>query len=304
MRRLPPDAIFPAGRVEHRVGVLRTRAGVQLRAIETGPLTGPAVVLIHGWGSSAYTFRYALPALAAAGLRAIALDLPGHGFSDKPRDPAAYRLDALAHTLLDGIAALGCASVAVVGHSMGATIAARCAAGAGPRVDHLVLLAPVGLGHVRDAAVGRLLTPAWTIPLLPIVARRLAVTIALRFAFLTTAEARSGLVAFSGADVDQYWAPSRDPGFTRALRHLIHEFPWRLSDANWLREIACPTLVIAGRGDRLVDPAGAAAFARAIPGAELLLIAGAGHAVAEQAPEPVDAAIVRFLTTPVRRRPQ
>ncbi len=298
MRRLPPEAIFPAGRPEHRVRILRTRSGAQLRAVETGPVTGTAVVLVHGWGASAYTFRHALPALASAGCRAIALDLPGHGLSDKPLDLAAYRLDPLVQSVLDGIDALGCARVALVGHSMGATIVARAAALAGSRVDRLVLLAPVGLGRVRDAAIGRLLTPAWALPLLPLLARRLAVVIALRFAFSTAARPRTTLATVSDADVDEYWAPSGCPGFTTALRHLIHAFPWRLTDARWLREIACPTLVIAGRGDRLVDPASAAAFARTIPGAQLELVPDAGHAVAEQAPEAVDAALVRYLTIP------
>jgi pimeloyl-ACP methyl ester carboxylesterase len=301
--RLPPEAIFPAGRPEYRVRFVRVGTGVQLRAVETGPRTGPPVVLVHGWGASAYTFRHALPALASAGCRAIALDLPGHGLSDKPRDPATYRLDALAQSVLDGIDALACASVALVGHSMGATIAARTAARPGSPVERLVLLAPVGLGRVRDAAIGRLLTPAWAIPLLPLFAQRLAVVIALRFAFSTADGSRAVLAHASNDDIDQYWAPSRYPGYTAALRHLIHEFPWRLPDERWLREIACPALVIAGRGDRLVDPAGAAAFARAIPGADLQIIPGAGHAVAEQAPEVVDAAVVRFLTTPARRRP-
>jgi pimeloyl-ACP methyl ester carboxylesterase len=236
--------------------------------------------------------------VAAAGYRAIGLDLLGHGLSDKPPVGALYGLDALAEQVLEIARALGPAPITLVGHSLGATVSARAAFLDAPRIARLVLLAPVGLGRVRDAAIGRLLTPAWLTPVLPLLARRVVVVVALRFAFSTSARSRAGLRPFTDADVAEYWATARLPGFTTAMRQLIHVFPWRLRDPAWLGAIRCGTLVVVGTGDRLVDPAGADAYARAIPRAELHRIVGAGHALAEQAPGPVGAALLAFLTSP------
>src|SRR5262245_21743309 len=56
--------------------------GVRLRIAEMGK--GPLVLLVHGWPESWYSWRHQLPALAAAGYRAVAPDMRGYGKSDKP----------------------------------------------------------------------------------------------------------------------------------------------------------------------------------------------------------------------------
>jgi len=57
-----------------------------------GPADGPLVVLLHGFPESWVTWRHQLPALAAAGFRAVAPDLRGYGASDKPRGVGQYRI--------------------------------------------------------------------------------------------------------------------------------------------------------------------------------------------------------------------
>lgn len=67
-----------------KVEVGASRSPAEVFAVEYGPRDGSeTVVLIHGFGSSSFSFRRLLPALAAKGLRAVAIDLPGSGFSDK-----------------------------------------------------------------------------------------------------------------------------------------------------------------------------------------------------------------------------
>ena len=61
----------------------------RIHLVEQG--TGPLVLLVHGFPESWYSWRHQLPALAAAGYRAVALDVRGYGRSSKPADPAAYR---------------------------------------------------------------------------------------------------------------------------------------------------------------------------------------------------------------------
>ncbi|KAJ6806240.1 protein AUXIN RESPONSE 4 isoform X1 [Iris pallida] len=61
------------------------------------------VLLLHGLGSSSFSFRRVLPALAGAGLRAVAVDLPGSGFSDRPPAARSWLLDTLAQMRENGV---------------------------------------------------------------------------------------------------------------------------------------------------------------------------------------------------------
>lgn len=58
--------------------------GLRMHYVDEGPADGPVVLLLHGEPSWSYLYRFMIPPLAAAGLRAIAPDLPGFGRSDKP----------------------------------------------------------------------------------------------------------------------------------------------------------------------------------------------------------------------------
>jgi pimeloyl-ACP methyl ester carboxylesterase len=295
-RALVPPVIFPAGHPGYTVRMIATRTGHELRAIEIGDSQAPAVVCAHGWGCSVYTYRHLLPAIAAAGYRAIAFDLLGHGLSDKPNIPALYQLDALTDQLFDLLDVIGVESVRLVGHSLGGEIVARAAALAPSRVLRLALVAPVGLGPVRLAALGRALTPAWISPALRVPVPRFAVTIALSLAFSASGESAAVEPRFTADDIDQYWAPTQLPGFTVAMRHLVHVFPWRLHDTEWLQGIATPTVVVVGTADRLVDPRSAVEYARAIPHALLRRVEGAGHAVTGRTLSQIDAEVLAFVT--------
>jgi pimeloyl-ACP methyl ester carboxylesterase len=293
---MPPD-LFPAGHPGYTVRMVATRTGHELRAIEIGDPGRPAVVCLHGWGCSVYTYRHLLPALAAGGFRAIAFDLLGHGLSDKPDIPALYQLDALTDQLFDLLDAIGVESVRLVGHSLGGEIVARAAALAPSRVLRLALVAPVGLGPVRLATLGRLLTPAWISPALRVRVPRFAVTIALSLAFSASGESTAAEPRFTAEDIDQYWAPTQLPGFTVAMRHLVHVFPWRLHDTQWLRGIVAPTVVVLGTADRLVDPRSAVEYALAIPHAALRRVEGAGHAVTGRTLSQIDAELLAFVAS-------
>src|ERR1700741_3749821 len=96
---LSPGEMFPAGEPAYRVSFARLESGIKIRVVERGEPAAPPIVLVHGWGCSAYVFRYNMPALADAGFRAIAFDLKGHGLSDKPQGAAEYTIDALVEHL-------------------------------------------------------------------------------------------------------------------------------------------------------------------------------------------------------------
>src|SRR5262245_34190186 len=95
--------------------------GLRLHAVEAG--TGPLVALLHRFPECWYSYRRQLAPLAAAGFRAVALDLRGYGRSDKPGDPHAYDQVAIAGDVVGAIEALGAQAAVVVGHDFGAVTA-------------------------------------------------------------------------------------------------------------------------------------------------------------------------------------
>ncbi|MEU0278692.1 alpha/beta hydrolase [Streptomyces sp. NPDC006195] len=99
--------------------------GGRIHLVEQG--TGPLVLLIHGFPESWYSWRHQLPVLAAAGFRAVAVDVRGYGRSSKPQDIEAYRMLAHVADNVGVVRALGEETAVVIGHDWGSTIAAHTA---------------------------------------------------------------------------------------------------------------------------------------------------------------------------------
>jgi pimeloyl-ACP methyl ester carboxylesterase len=107
------------------MGECFTVGAVRLHVVEQGE--GPLVLLVHGFPESAYSWRRQLPVLAAAGYRAVALDVRGYGRSSHPADVAAYRMTELVADNVGLVHALGAETAAIVGHDWGSPIAAHSA---------------------------------------------------------------------------------------------------------------------------------------------------------------------------------
>lgn len=283
--------MYPAGVAGVTSRRLTLRSGLGVRVIESGPPGGDCVVLLHGWGCSAYLFHAVLPVLTGGGLRVMVPDLKGHGLSDKPLDRAGYDVRAMTAHTVEILDALELERTALVGHSMGGAIALRLALDHPERIRSLVALNPVGLGHVRIVGPARALSPRWVAPVIPYLVPRWAVALVMHLTFT-----RDGRV--SGRDVDQYWAPSQFREFPLAAWHLIHAFEWDCWAPDGfaaLRRLERPPLIITGENDRLVrmrDTERAACEANA---AELLVLDGVGHVSPEEAPDIVAREILRVV---------
>jgi pimeloyl-ACP methyl ester carboxylesterase len=95
--------------------------GISIHYVEQG--SGPLVVLCHGFPESWYSWRHQLPAIAAAGFRAVALDMRGYGGTSKPQAISAYSLSYLVGDVIGAIAALGEKQAVVMGHDWGGPVA-------------------------------------------------------------------------------------------------------------------------------------------------------------------------------------
>ncbi len=118
-------------------GEARLANGMRLRYAEQGPRNREAVLMLHGWSDSWFSFSRVLPMLPPE-LRVIAPDQRGHGESDRPQD--GYTMEAFARDALALMDSLGIARATVVGHSMGSFVAQYVAALAPECVSHLVLV--------------------------------------------------------------------------------------------------------------------------------------------------------------------
>jgi pimeloyl-ACP methyl ester carboxylesterase len=124
---------------------MRTRVvevdGFTWNIAEAGAADRPAVVLCHGFPGLGYSYRHQVTALAAAGYRAIAPDMPGYGGTDRPVSIGEYTNAAVADRLVRLLDGLGIERAVLVGHDFGAPATWTVALRHRSRVAGLVLLA-------------------------------------------------------------------------------------------------------------------------------------------------------------------
>ena len=260
--------------------------GVRVRVLESGPAQGAAVLLVHGWGACVYSWDAIIPALAAAGLRVVAFDLPGFGLSDKPVGSTHYTTEALAQFVMGLMTALGIGRASLAGHSMGAAVALRVARTNPEIVQRLIVISPVGLAHAPLVSPLRWVSPRLLDRIMPAIMTRGLFRLILRIAF-----GRGGRP--TTRDVDQYWAPTQFDEYAWAVRACAHAFDWSPVNPDDLSHLGMPVLAIEGARDRLVF--GMRSRVHAVPRARVVVIPGGGHIVVQDSSELVIAEVLRFL---------
>jgi pyruvate dehydrogenase E2 component (dihydrolipoamide acetyltransferase) len=223
---------------------------------------GDAVVLLHGFGGDLGNWLFTTPALTAEHT-VYALDLPGHGGSAK--DVGAGDVAALADAVERFLGSQSLERVHLVGHSLGGLVAAALAARGHART--LTLIAPAGFGSAvnRDYVDGFIAAES---------RRELKPVLQLLFAdeSLVTRQL-----------VDDVLKYKRIDGVTEALRTIAGA---ALGESGELPDV--PTLIVWGAADRVVPPAEPA-------GAEVHVIAGAGHSPHMEAAGDVNRLLEGFL---------
>jgi 2-hydroxy-6-oxonona-2,4-dienedioate hydrolase len=218
---------------------------------------GPSIVLVHGLGVSAdYWYRNG-PALAAAGRRVLAPDLPGFGRTKGPAD--GLTVEEQASFLGEWAAALEVGPAVYVGHSLSCQVALELAAARPDLVRGLALAAPTG-----DPRGNRLLRQGWGLVLdAPREPLRLVVEIAR--AYLQAGPARVWRTWLKGT----------------------RETPLPL-----LPRIEAPGVVIVGTRDPVVPRDFASTLTAGLPEGRMIWVEGAAHGVVFSHPSETNAAIL------------
>ncbi|WP_326687015.1 MULTISPECIES: alpha/beta hydrolase [unclassified Streptomyces] len=263
---------------------------------EAGPSDAPVLLLLHGYPTSSHMFRRLIPALAGP-YRVIAPDHIGFGRSSAPSvTDFAYTFDALAEVTRGFLAGLGVHRYAIYVQDYGAPIGWRLALASPEAV--LAVVSQNGNAY-EEGFVPDFWEPIWAYG-----ARRGPENEArLRPALGREAvewQYTHGVPDPSLIDPDAWehdLALLARPGVDRAQLALFGDYPSNraLYPAvhDWLRSSRVPVLAIWGRNDEIFAPAGAEAFRRDAPDAEIVLLDG-GHFLLESHPDEVAASIIRF----------
>src|ERR1044071_1183199 len=123
-------------------------SGVRIHYQEAGDEQAPPIILFRSFISSNLIWSHVLKPLAQKGFRAIAPDLPGYGYSEKPRD-AEYTIDEQAHSVIGLMDRLGIRKALIAGASYGGAVAATLALDYPERVEKLILVGAVTNDEVK-----------------------------------------------------------------------------------------------------------------------------------------------------------
>jgi pimeloyl-ACP methyl ester carboxylesterase len=260
-------------------------AGLALHVVDAGPRGAPAVILLHGFGSSLQTFDVLAQSLSAH-FRTIRFDLPGFGLTGA--DPTGDYSDARSLVVLSGLMdRLGLAKASFIGNSMGGRLAWMFASAFPARVERLVLISPDGFAS-EGFAYGRAPDVPWMLRLLPY-------TLPKSMLRMTLSPAYADKARLAPAVVTRYWDFMRAPGVRRAIIDRTAQ-TILVDPVPLLRRIQAPTLLLWGEDDAMIPIANAADYAAALPNCKLVRLPGLGHVPQEESPSRIIPEIDDFLT--------
>jgi pimeloyl-ACP methyl ester carboxylesterase len=248
-------------------------AGIRTRELAVAG-SGPIVLLAHGFGDAADTWRPVLKFLHDAGQAAVAVDLPGFGHADElAAGELLPQLDAFAAAAMRANA--GAKGVVVVGNSLGAAVAARAARNTDLPTAAVMPLDIAGItwppfGGVSLKAVAAALRIASAIPIPRPVHRRVLTWSLSRLLYGDRSTVDPAVVA---RFADNYPDAATTHRYIRLGARLKAELDRVRSHGG----IGVPMTVIHGACDRLVPVSASRILHQANPGSRLIVIDSAGH---------------------------
>ncbi len=254
---------------------------------------GAPIILLHGFGTCTFLWRHVAPILAEAGHTAYAIDLFGHGESDRTPD-ADFGIAAQAEYLDAAMTALRLARATIVGVDLGGDVALRLAATRPDRAAKLVLINVPAFDELpaRDIAVLQRSTA--------------------RFAFKVTRGVLGAATLLQAVLEGSVAKPESMP--TRLLARYLAPFAGRdgvnhlltlgaairrseIEDLD-LSDVRAPTLIIRGDHDEWVGRDIASRLAAAIPKTTLTRVPGVARLIPEESPDYLSELILNFVGEP------
>ncbi len=267
--------------------------GLRVRVRMSGK-GSPAIVLLHGFAASVFTWHKVFEALAANGTL-IAFDRPAYGYTSRPvrakwngRSP--YSLEAQVDLTISLLDQFRIDRAILIGHSAGGTVATLTALSHPERIQSLVLISPaiysdlpppLWLRRLFDSSVMRYGGP-W-------IAR-----IAARFANPILNRAWHDPTRITPEIREGYLEPFRSENWDKGM--------WEVARSNrsaglrhQVRMLQVPTLVVTGDDDHVVAVDETKRLARELPNARLVLISDCGHIPQEERPQAFLDAVIPFV---------
>lgn len=261
-------------------------AGMRLHVRDDGPKNAPAVIMLHGFGSSLHTWEPWARALQDA-YRVVRFDLPGSGLSQP--DPSGIYTDTRTMEVLNALMErLAIAKATIVGNSIGGRIAWEFAVKYPERVTKLVLVSPDGFAskgfeYGKKPEVG------------PMV-RLMRYVLPKPFLRMNLAPAYGDPSKLTAETVDRYYDLMLAPGVRDALLARMEQTVLENPEPQ-LKRIRIPVLLIWGEKDAAIPFRNAADYQRNLPDVTLASFPQLGHVPQEEAPavslEPVRAFLMR-----------
>lgn len=249
--------------------------GNRLSYLEAGPGDGPVVLLLHGLLSDSETWNLAIEPLAAHGLHVIALDLLGHGQSDKP--PTGYELADFATSISDLLKTLDIPRATLVGHSLGGAIAMQVSHQFPAQTERLVLVCSGGLGKQVHLVLRGATLPGMR-SLLQLFVNQRTAPVYRRSRLHRSLRLRPEAVTNLGRMGRAVLAPDGRTAFFASLNAVIKPSGQRGSmiEMNYLAP-ELPTLIVWSEHDPIIPVSHALATHRHLPSSRLELMPGSSH---------------------------
>jgi pimeloyl-ACP methyl ester carboxylesterase len=262
--------------------------------------SGPPLLLLHGIAGSSRTWRDVIPRLTDR-FTVIALDLMGHGQSEKPIGD--YSLGAFASGIRDLLEVLGIDRITVVGQSFGGGVAMQLAYQHPEQCERLVLVDSGGLGREVSWMLRFMTLPGseYVMPVIfPGFVRDWGDSLFRRINDYGIHLGRFGEMWSAYASLAE---SENRKAFARTIRSVIDPGGQTVSAMDRLYlATSMPTLIVWGDRDDIIPVSHAHAAHQAMPGSRLVIIQGVGHFPQIEAPEKFIDALLDFIdsTEPAR----
>ena len=261
--------------------------GLRLHYLEQG--SGDPVLMLHGWPTSSYLWRNIIGAVGE-GNRAIALDLPGFGRSEKPLE-ASYSFRFFDRALSGFLDASGCERTGLAVHDLGGPVGLYWASQHPERLSRLALLNTLVFARPSWAVIAFVASAR-----IPGIRSWLTSPAGIRFAMRLGVNDKSRL---TDEAVRAYQQPFAGDDARKVLRKAGTSLaPGGMKEIErWLPSVKVPVRILYGERDRILPDVAKTMgkVAAQVPQTELSTLPDCGHFCQEERPREIGEALARFF---------